>query len=130
MATHGNDPLRPIGLLIEAANLAEELRQICRPVNDGGAADYVRLAGEDPMDYDADAKPVLAVPVSEIERLLERMVPVRIVTFDEVYRYVPGSTGAGKSNIFALLQKIAVMGRKSGLVDGINEPRAAKPDHT
>ncbi len=129
MTTHGN-PLGPIGLFVEAANLAEELRKLCRHVDDDGAADYVRLAGEDPMDHDPHAKPVLAVPVSEIEALLERMIPVRFITFDEVTQFTRGGIGGGKSNILgALIDRMIALGRKPGL-PGLNEPGTTDPDRT
>ncbi len=54
----------------------DRLRDLCRHVDDGGAADYVRLtATDDPMDHDEHARPALAVPVADVEDLLDRVVP-------------------------------------------------------
>ncbi len=124
MTTRSN-PIGPIGLFMDAANLADELRKLCRPVKDGGAADYAWPIDDNPEDGNL---PDLAVPVSAITALLDRMVPVRVVAVDEVHRFTAGGVGSGKSgNFVEMMRRLAVMGR-SGAMPEINKPRALPGD--
>lgn len=54
-----------------ADQLRDKLRELCQLETDGGGAAYVRLAGDDPMDYDEHAAPVLAVTVDDIRRVID-----------------------------------------------------------
>ena len=61
-------------------NMSAALHDLCRPADNYDASDpesveggayYMRLAGDDPMDYDPNATPTLAVAVSDVLRILD-----------------------------------------------------------
>jgi hypothetical protein len=60
---------------LSAADAIEAIRALLRTSDEGGAADYVRLADEDPIDHDEHARPMLAVAVADLQRVLDRVVP-------------------------------------------------------
>lgn len=75
------------------------IRGLLAHVDDGGAADYVRLAGGDPMDHDEHAKPLLAVPVADVERILDQVPPRIVILVDEAHDCtLHGTTGSGKND--------------------------------
>ncbi len=121
-----------IGQLVETTKLVDDLREPLRHVDEGGAATYVRLATDDPMDHDAHAQPVLAIAVADVERILATFVPFRVMVIDEPKGFVAGDTGRGKyepgTDIADMIARLIRMGRKSDLSRDLNRPRLIDPD--